>query len=274
MESPRSAIEIMKPPYDTVSIAGPTWNGGEVPPRGHAVIWHMGRSSDPGGDMRFLKSRPYGLPVFVILPRPADIPPFIPVISDLPELAPRAVLPYGEFGEAQYLKHLLADAPQNLGGGIVRYLTKRGLIPQDIRANVRAIFELCAETTSVTQLARRLYMSRRTLGRHFAAYSVPVPSHWLQFARLMHVAVSLQREKRSVNDLAMSRGYPDGFTLSNQMQRIFGVRPTVVRRHLGWEWLAEEWIKREVQRNGFDSTRFRDAIRPYLGGRKQEDAEA
>ena len=46
----------------------------------------------------------------------------------------------------------------------------------DVFREVKRIFELAPEISSVTKLARRMYTSRRTLGRHFALSGVPVPS--------------------------------------------------------------------------------------------------
>jgi hypothetical protein len=40
-------------------------------------------------------------------------------------------------------------------------------------------------------------------------------------------------------------GYPDGFTMSNQMKRLIGCRPSDVRENLGLTWILEEWIRRE-----------------------------
>ena len=48
-------------------------------------------------------------------------------------------------------------------------------------------------------------------------------------------------------------GYPDGFALSNQMQRLLGVRPSDARRYLGWDWLVEAWIHTEAASGGFSS---------------------
>jgi transcriptional regulator GlxA family with amidase domain len=90
-----------------------------------------------------------------------------------------------------------------------------------------------------------MYISRRTLGRHFALSGLPVPSHWLQFARLLHVSIQLQNETGAAFRIATRAGYPDGFTMSNQMKRMIGYRPTEVRNWLGWEWLLEAWLRRE-----------------------------
>jgi transcriptional regulator GlxA family with amidase domain len=126
-------------------------------------------------------------------------------------------------------------------------LKRRGLLTDEaLEREVKRIFELAPEISSVTRLARRMYTSRRTLGRHFAISGVPVPSHWLQFARLLHITILLQNESSAVFRIATRAGYPDGFTMSNQMKRLIGHRPTEVRAWLGWEWVIEAWLQREA----------------------------
>jgi hypothetical protein len=46
---------------------------------------------------------------------------------------------------------------------------------------------------------------------------------------------------------AIQVGYPDGFTMSNQMKRLIGCRPSEVRENLGISWILEEWVTREVE---------------------------
>src|SRR5690606_23081172 len=127
-----------------------------------------------------------------------------------------------------------------------RYLTRHGLIDDPaVESFVQRVCELAPEIQSVSQLAKRLYTSRRTLGRQFAGADLPVPSHWLGFARVLHVALHLQREPQAIVRIAMNMGYPDGFTLSNQMKRLIGMRPTELRGYVGWEWIVEAWLERE-----------------------------
>jgi hypothetical protein len=54
----------------------------------------------------------------------------------------------------------------------------------------------------------------------------------------------------SLHQVARSLGYPDGFTLSNQMSRLVGLRPSIARERLGWEWVVEAWLAREAARGG------------------------
>jgi AraC-like DNA-binding protein len=191
-------------------------------------------------------ARPPGLPLIVLLPAAAEIRRTLPLLGRVTALFPRSVLPAPYLGSPEYLRQVLAAAPRPLAEGVTRYLRRRGVLRHAaIEREVRRILELATETASVTRLSRRMYASRRTLGRHFSAAHLPVPSHWLQFARLLHITVQLQNEKSAIFRIATRAGYPDGFTMSNQMKRLIGYRPTDVRAWLGWEWVIEAWLRRE-----------------------------
>lgn len=106
---------------------------------------------------------------------------------------------------------------------------------------------MSAELRTVSALSRSLYLSRRALGRRFLGRGLPVPSHWLHFARVLRGAIRLQNSDDSLFSVAAQLGYTDGFALSNQMKRLTGVRPSTARERLGWEWLVEAWLCREAR---------------------------
>jgi hypothetical protein len=73
----------------------------------------------------------------------------------------------------------------------------------------------------------------------------------------MHVVAHIQCEGMPIHHIALRASYPDGFTMSNQMKRLLGVRPSDVRERLGWEWVVESWIRGEIERGGIDEQRYR-----------------
>src|SRR6185503_2219759 len=98
---------------------------------------------------------------------------------------------------------------------VTEYLARHAVVTdRNVLAEIRRIFDLAPRTPTIALLCRHLYTSRRTLGRHFEACELPVPSHWLQFARLIHVILRAQAESTAIFRLATRAGYPDGFTLS------------------------------------------------------------
>jgi AraC-like DNA-binding protein len=135
----------------------------------------------------------------------------------------------------------------DLAGEVTDYLRWRGLgIDRDTMHLIRRILDLSRDLKSISAVSRGMYVSRRALGRRLTARGLPVPSHWLQLGRLLRVAIRLQNSDATVSSVAFEHGYPDGFSLSNQMERLIGRRPSDARRRLGWEWLVESWLRREA----------------------------
>jgi len=259
-----TSLLLMEPPYEVFTPLPVSWRRTPVPPKGTALVWNTGLTEDAARDYDVVRHRPFGVPVFVLLPEPDAIHAILPLLSALPALRIRALLPYNRLTDISSLRRLLAEPPRHLGTTVANYLTWRGLIPAPLYSDLVTLFQCTRDMRSVSHLAQRLYVSRRTLGRRFAEFGIPVPSHWLQFSRLVHAAIMLQAEQASVFRTAVQLGYPDGFTLSNQMFRLLDVRPTAVRKHLGWEWVVESWICTEVRRSGFDPRRYRKQMLPYL----------
>jgi AraC-like DNA-binding protein len=241
-----ATVQLFRPPYDRFEKYDPALTAvpGALP--GAALIWWIVDAERQQDEFDALRDRPYELPLLILLPPPREIGRTLPLINVIGTLHPRAVLPVGAFGAAEHLRHVLAAPPPALAEAAVEHLRRRGVLPnRTVRREVHRILELAPEVPSISKLARRMYTSRRTLGRHFAAAKLPVPSHWLQFARLLHLTIHLQNESTAVFRLAARAGYPDGFTMSNQMKRLIGYRPTEVRQFLGWEWVVEAWLRRE-----------------------------
>ena len=216
--------------------------------RGHALVWYLHHAEQQRHEYEWLLKRPARVPLFVVLPPANAIAPILPIVPLLGELHARGVLPNGPLQSAEPVRLLLRNAPRDLPAVMVSYLTRRGILGNAKTRNlVMKIFELAPTVSSISGLSRRLYTSRRTLGRLFEAHELPVPSHWLQFARLLYVATRLQsHEETPVFRVATQLGYPDGFTMSNQMKRLVGCRPTEARENLGYEWFIEDWLVMEM----------------------------
>jgi AraC-like DNA-binding protein len=260
-------IALFGPPYERFEPIDTTWTPPPLPPQGLALVWWLIDGEEQKDEFGWLSARPWGLPLFIILPPATEISRALPLLSHINGLSPRAVLPGGPLVTPHHLRRLLRMPPRQIGAAVTSYLTRRQLLVQDdMRRGVRKIFEAIPEATSVSKLARRLYTSRRTMGRHFAAAGLPVPSHWLQFARLLLASFHLQDDKHSVARIATRLGYPDGFTLSNQMKRLIDCRPSDVRHRLGWEWIVEMWIRTETNNGGIDRLRFREVVAIYHKG--------
>jgi len=239
-------IQVFAPPYERFSDgADGIFTAGQAP-AGCALVWWLVDGQRQGPDFDRLRARPPGVPLVIMLPPAREISRTLPLLNYVMSLHPRSVLPAVYLGTPEHVRLVLSTPPESLAGAITRYLGRRGLFrTSGIEREVQRIFELAPEVPSVTKLARRMYASRRTLGRHFAAAGLPVPSHWLQFARVLHVCLHLQTDESAIFRIATRFGYPDGFTLSNQMKRLIGYRPSEIREYLGWEWIVETWLRKE-----------------------------
>lgn len=262
-------VALFGPPYRSFHPIQTPWYPDHVPPRGLAIIWWLHDGIGQTHEFEWLYQRSRGLPLFVVLPPPSELDRTLPLLRYVNGLSPRAVLPGTEVASAQNVQLLLSTPPRNLPTALARYLSGRGLLPQSpVRREIEHVLHSAPAASNVSALARRLFTSRRTLGRHFAAAGLPVPSHWLQFARLMHAATMLQKNQRMpMSRISSHLGYPDPFTMSNQMKRLLGLRPSDARLLLGWEWIVESWICQEVKGGSFDCVRYYDAARPYLNDR-------
>jgi AraC-like DNA-binding protein len=233
---------------------------------GEALIWDVDPRQAVDEEAERLLARPHGIPLFIVLPDPGEIMTLELLSRRIWDLDPSGILP--SLGELRPLlfKRLLTVAPSDPALAVFDYLDRRGVLTDErARKAVFGILKASGEVRTVAQLARALAVSRRTLGRHFSVAGLPAPSHWLQFGRLFRASVLLQRERLSVSRAATSLGYPDGFTLSNQMKRLIGHRPMQVKALLGWRWVVEAWLTMERMNIGSRFNNIRRLPMPPIG---------
>ncbi|MFG0312932.1 MAG: helix-turn-helix domain-containing protein [Phycisphaerales bacterium] len=163
---------------------------------------------------------------------------------------PCLVLPHHGEPSPVDLRHLLRQLPDDLGGQVLDFVSWRGgALTTGGRRLLYHTFQAAQNLTSVSGLARSLGVSRRALGRRFAEETLPAPSRCLQAGRILLVHLRATSTSGSLASVARDMGYPDPFSMSNQMKRIAGVRPAEARKRLGWEWLVESWLRREERRS-------------------------
>jgi AraC-like DNA-binding protein len=243
-DAPQPTLTLFLPPYDRFTNI--VENGG-YEQRGMAVVWRIldAKAQEPERD--WLSVRPARISLIIVLPPAAVIRNALTLVRDANALRPRGVLPNSGANSPEPLRLLLGSAPRDLAALSIGHLSDRRLLRNHrIRGLVKRIFDMASTVPSISTLSRKLYTSRRTLGRAFEGEGLPVPSHWLQLARLLHTASLIQeRPNMPIARAAMQVGYPDGFTMSNQMKRLIGCRPSEVRERLGLTWLLEDWIYQE-----------------------------
>ena len=245
--SPHGPFMILAAPYQhflTLSDPAGLMDGDMAPP-GSALVWDLSKRMRRR-DIAVVASRPAGMTLQIILP-PADAVEEDTPILDVMELCrPQAILPFHPRPSVEELARLLRGGPEDLPAALTDYLQWRGIrIDRETRQLIRRTVELSADLKTISGLSRSLFVSRRALGRRFMSRGLPVPSHWLQFSRLLRAAIHLQESDENLFTIACRLGYPDSFSLSNQMMRLTGVRPSLVRERLGWEWIVERWLRTE-----------------------------
>ncbi len=135
-------------------------------------------------------------------------------------------------------------------GEVVSYLRSRGVASSSDHGKILAVLvELPIRQTSgrvtVSQAARLLYMSRRTLSRQCLKAGLPNPHRVLCFARVLGTLRLMRATGWSVGRAAGETGWPDPFSFSNAVQRMTGLRPSTARAK-GPLFVAEAWLQREL----------------------------
>lgn len=214
--------------------------------RGEALVWQVSLPIN-GRLVEIAGCRPPGVGLLLILPAAQSEAVLGEALSVVSTARPTHVLPHLRDVGARHCRHALRHPPLDLAGEVTAYLSWRGIqLELGLKRIIQRTFDLCYEIETVTSLARSLHISRRALGRRFSTAGLPVPSHWLQAARLLTAALHLQSSDESVFTVATDLGYPDGFSMSNQMMRLMSIRPSEAREYLGWEWILEQWLVQEA----------------------------
>lgn len=239
-------LALFKPPYQSFEVIRELCN--ELPSEpGTSVIWRYGGNGKQQREYEALLGRPPTLPLVIYAPGFQIATQHASTLHDLEILKPKAVLPDEGEPSAKRVREVLRRRPADWADVCaVRLEPYCGGKDPDLAIHlVKQLIRMAKDVPSIRIAAKRLYTSRRTLGRRLSDAGMPKPSHILQFARLVTAVIEMQADGITVGRAAIRLGYPDGFTLSNQMVRLIGVRPSSAKQVLGWEWLLDKWIARE-----------------------------
>ncbi len=100
-----------------------------------------------------------------------------------------------------------------------------------------------AETNfSITQLARALGVTRKTIAERCAIDGAPHPRVLMAWSRLLAVAHRLESNGRSVESIAYELDFASPNALRNLMQRHVGIQPSALRTLGGLEWLTRRFV--------------------------------
>ncbi len=251
------------PPYRTLeALTSPTQiPEGPLPSRGFGLIWNLG-AGDVVSGLKAIRERPPGLALVILLPPSAAVQSQERLLDLIERSRPHSILPHMAEVETEEIAVVLRRFPSEFALEVADYLTWRGIdLDMETRRLLRKTLDLSDHLRSVNGLARSLYMSRRALGRRFMTRGLPVPSHWLHFGRVLRASILLQEPTANLFGVSCELGYPDGFALSNQMKRLTGLRPSIMKECFGWEWIVESWLHREAAQENL-APRLREALFP------------
>jgi len=237
------------PPYRDLEVLDHPYQipRSPFPNRGGVLLWNLNPDELAKGG-RSVRARPPGVALFILLPPMRELRTMDALHQLMARCRPHSILPYVEDLDSEELVFILRRFPNDFAVEVTEYLSWRGLeLDLDTRRLLRKTFELSGELRTVSALARALYLSRRALGRRFLTRGLPVPSHWLHFGRILRGSIRLQNPESNLFSIGCDLGYPDGFAFSNQMKRLTGLRPSIMRECFGWEWIVESWLRQEAR---------------------------
>lgn len=180
--------------------------------------------------------------VLQVDPRADDL---LYIAARVARLPVRAVL-FGGESTSLTLRQQMTH-PAGLPEDVVEWLALRGTRLTPVTAHlIRQIFTHAISYPEIVPLLRDLGNPESSARFRCRKKRLPSPGRWLHAARALRTAFRIQAEPgRSLLALAHELGYADHSALSNQMHRIFRLRPGEIRRVLGWEWLLDRWLTAE-----------------------------
>lgn len=181
--------------------------------------------------------------------------PSVPVLAAL-EVTPRRfddLRALGEWGVLQVISighddthHGIRQRLKRARGRPLRQLLEN-VLPPDLPSRTRTILEAAAEVTARggqgTELARQLYMSRRSLHRWCERAHLPEPRSLLAWMRLLQAAELLDDPGRPILNVSMVCGYASDSGLRRIAQKLTGESPSELRERGAFARASAEFLR-------------------------------
>ncbi len=177
-------------------------------------------------------------------PRPHGIERLRQFFPSLPllvytELAPataRVLLELGRAGIRRVVVHRFEDAPGSLRQALLAELEHSASqqviqamseilrdLPTEVRQALEATLHAPGDGPSVTAMAERAQLTRRTCERMFTKVGLPSPRTVMVLARLLYAHRLLLDPGYTVEDVALKLGYSKTKTLQMHLRAVFGL---------------------------------------------------
>lgn len=197
--------------------------------------------------------------------------PSIPIVAygALAGAAPADILELGKAGVDQLIIRGFNDyelafrtALTSATGRCTTDAVMRTLAPE-LPPSVQPLFGYCldhaGEALTVADVARALDVHNKSLATRLRQVGLPSANLVISWCRLFRAAHLLEDPKRSVEQVALTLGYPSGTALRNMLKRYLGLRPSEVRQNGGLACALHEF------RRAVRALRSRTCPRPPSG---------
>lgn len=121
-------------------------------------------------------------------------------------------------------------------------LTALAEAPPDARLFFEALVRCAPHHVTVRHLARTLHLPPSTLVSRFQRAGLPSPKSYLAALRLLHAALLLEEEGRSVADVAYRLEYSSPQSFGRHVRAMLGVTATEFRRRLPFPVALDRFI--------------------------------
>lgn len=163
--------------------------------------------------------------------------PSLPLLAytELTRSTAGILLRLGRAGIRQAIFQRVDDAPDSLREAIRTELEQSALqdvmqaldvrlreLPHPMREALTAMLHDCRTGATVTELAKRAHLTRRTCERWFVKLQLPSPRVVLTLLRLLYAHRLLQDPGYTVDDVALRLGYGKTNTLQVHLRSVFG----------------------------------------------------
>ena len=121
-----------------------------------------------------------------------------------------------------------------LSGSTVWPAGRRPSLPSWVAKARELLHDRCAETLSITALARELQLHPVYFSRAFRAAFRCTPAEYRMRCRLQRALVLSRDPRVSLADVALRAGFFDQSHFTRAFRREFGIAPSAYRKHLRW----------------------------------------
>ncbi|MBA3319418.1 MAG: helix-turn-helix domain-containing protein [Gemmatimonadales bacterium] len=180
--------------------------------------------------------------------------PSLPLLiyTDLTPANAGVLLQLGRAGIRRVVVYRFEDAPGALRSAVLSELEQSASqqvmqalggslreLPDEIRAGLEAMIHAPGDGRSVTALADRAQLTRRTCERWFTKVGLPSPRVVMVLTRLLYAHRLLLDPGYTVEDVALKLGYSKAKTLQMHLRAVFGQTAGELRVSLGTDEALE-----------------------------------